>query len=355
MPTITNPLFIRFTALLKKINQPPWIILMACILSYGIMIPWLGLYSDDWILLSTFQKMGAAGLTRYFSTNRPIWGLIYQVTMPLLGKTPWHWHLFGLFWHWTTALSLWWLVTLIWPKQKQLALWAGLLLAVYPGFAMQPISITVGHMFIVYTSYFLSACFLIRAQQQPKRFWLFTALAMLMATINLFCMEYFLLMHLLPVMLWLFFQQKNTNFRQRLILTIKAWWPYFVLFIGDLVWRTVFFQYQTHNYQYLFLNRLKHDTIPALIYLLKTMLTNWWNTTVISWVNVFKYPFSIHGDKIDLIYLGITIAAILLFFISNYWLSRQSEDDPKDRHNTLQIMILGAFALIIAGGPFWLT
>jgi hypothetical protein len=179
--------------------------------------------------------------------------------------------------------------------------------------------------------FFLSACFLIRAQQQPKRFWLFTALAMLMATINLFCMEYFLLMHLLqPVMLWPFFQQKNTNFRQRLILTIKAWWPYFVLFIGDLVWRTVFFQYQTHNYQYLFLNRLKHDTIPALIYLLKTMLTDWWNTTVIAWVKVFKYPFSIHGDNIDLIYLGITIAAILLFLISIYWLSRQSEDDPKD-------------------------
>jgi len=349
-------LYSRFLVLIKKLNQPPWIILMTCMLAYGIMIPWLGLYSDDWILLSRFQKMGSAGLTGYFSTNRPFWGLIWQVTLPLLGKTPWLWHLFGLFWHWTAAVSLWWLVRLIWPKQKRLALWAGLLFAVYPGFALQPISITVGHMFIVYTAFFLSGCFLIMAQQQPKRFWLFTMLAMFTSIINLFSMEYFLLMHLLqPVMLWFFFTQKGSNFRQRLILTIKAWWPYFFLFIGDLIWRTVFFKYQTNNYNYLFLDRLKLGTIPALVYLVKTMVRDWWNTTVIAWVNVFKYPFTLHVNKASMIFLGISIATAILLFLSIYWLSTRYKDDPKENQDTWQIMALGCLALVIAGGPFWLT
>ena len=353
---IKNLVYPRFLSFLKKLNQPPWLILLVCILAYGIMIPWLGLYSDDWILLSTFQKMGTAGLTRYFSTNRPIWGWIYQLTMPLLGKTPWHWHLFGLFWHCTAALSLWWLLILIYPKQKKLALWAGLLFAVYPGFALQPISITVGHMFIVYTCFLLSTCFLIQAQKHPDRFWLFTVLAMLTAMINLFCMEYFLLLHLLqPVILLFFFQQKSIRFRQRLFLTFKAWRPYFVLFIGDLLWRTVFFKYQTHNYHYLFLNRLKHGTIPALMYLVNTMVKDWWNTTVIAWVNVFKYPFTIHGYKIDLIYLGLTLAAVVILFLTIFWLSKQYEDAPQDKHDAWQILILGCLALILAGGPFWLT
>src|SRR3989304_10257861 len=89
---------LRFRSLVKKINQPPWLILIACILAYGIMIPWLGLYSDDWIYLTSFHKFGTEGLTRYFSTNRPVWGFIYQSNLPILGITPCHWHLFGFFW-----------------------------------------------------------------------------------------------------------------------------------------------------------------------------------------------------------------------------------------------------------------
>lgn len=346
----------KISAIFNKIIQPPWIILMVCILSYGIMIPWLGLYSDDWILLSTFQKMGADGLTRYFSTNRPIWGWIYQVTMPLLGKTPWHWHLFGLFWHWTAAVSLWWLIRLLWPKQNRLALWTGLLFAVYPGFALQPISITVGHMFLVYTAFLLSACFLLLSQQQSNKAWLFTALALFTSAINLFGMEYFLLLHFLqPVMLWFFFQQKNFNFRQKLLHTLKAWWPYFVLFLGDLLWRTVFFKYQTHNYQYLFLNRLSRGTWPALQTLFKTMLTDWWNTLVVAWVNVYKYPFTIHGYKIDLIYLGISIASIFILFIAMYLVGKRGQEDRKDGREIVQIMLLGGLAMLIGGIPFWLT
>lgn len=351
-----NPIAHRVFALLKKINQPPWIILMANILSYGIMIPWLGLYSDDWVFLSTYQKMGAEGLARYFSTGRPIWGWIYQLTMPLMGKTPWHWHLFGLFWHWTTALSFWWLIRLIWPKQNKLALWAGLLFAVYPGFALQPISLTVGHMLIVYTAFILSACFLILAQQQPEKFWLFTALSMLMAFINLFCMEYFLLLHLLqPVMLFIYFQQKNNSPRLNLTRVVKAWWIYFALFIGAIFWRTAIFKYQTHNYQYLFLDRLKLGTGPALMHLVKTMLMDWWNTTVIVWVNAFRFIFTIHGNKIDLVYLGISLATVLILFLSILWLNKQNEDDRGGTHDALQMLVLGCLALIIAGGPFWLT
>jgi len=346
----------RFRSVLVKINQPPLLILAASILAYGIMIPWLGLYSDDWIYLISFHKYGIEGLTRYFSTNRPVWGLIYQLTFPLLGTTPWHWHVFGLFWHTAAAISLWWLLTLIWPKQKNAALWAGLLFAVYPGFVLQPISITFGHIFLVYTAYFLSMCFLILAYQRPQKFWLFTILALATSAINLLCMEYFLLLHLLqPVVLWLVFQQKAPEFRQRLKLVIKAWWPYFVLFVGNLIWRTVFFKYQTNNYQYLFLDRLKNGIGPALIYLIKTMFKDWWNTSVGAWINVYKMPFDLFPDNINLVILVISLAAAVFFFYSIYIFTRNSQSEPVDKHSSLQMLALGALALIIAGGPFWLT
>ncbi len=346
----------RFRSILILINQPPWLILIACILAYGIMIPWLGLYSDDWIYLTSFHKFGIEGLTRYFSTNRPVWGLLYQLTIPMLGITPWHWHVFGLFWHTAAAISLWWMLTLLWPDQKNSALWAGLLFAVYPGFVLQPIAITFGHIFLIYTTFILSACFLILSYQQPKYYWLYTFLALFTSAINLLCMEYFLLLHLLqPVILWLVFTRKAPKYLQRLILVIKSWWLYFILFIGNLIWRTVFFKYQTNNYQYLFLDRLKNGSGPAFIYLIKTMLKDWWNTSVIAWINVYKMPFNLPIDKVYFGYLVVSLVAIVFFFFFIFRFSKKSNTELEDKSSTLQMLALGCLALIIAGSPFWLT
>ena len=339
-----------------KLGWSPWLILAVCVLAYGIMIPWLGLYSDDWIYLSSFHKFGVEGLTRYFSTNRPVWGLIYQLTLPILGITPWHWHVFGLFWHAAAAISLWWLITLIWHNQESIALWAGLLFAIYPGFVLQPISITFGHIFLIYTAYLLSSCFLILAYQQPNRFWLFTILALFTSAINLFCMEYFLLLHLLqPAILWYVLQKNIPDYRLRLKRLIKIWWPYFLLFIGDLIWRTIFFKYQTNNYQYLFLDRLKNGVGPAIIYLLRTMLKDWWNTTINVWIKPLRTPFELQGNNIDIVYLVITFISTVLLFYVIYKFTGNIKGKSENKHNSIQIFTLGSLALIFAGGPFWLT
>jgi len=278
------------------------------------------------------------------------------MTFPIIGITPWHWHVFGLFWHTAAAISLWWLIRLIWPKHKDPALWAGLLFAVYPGFVLQPISITFGHIFLVYTAYFLSTCFLILAYQHPKRFWLFTFIALLTSAINLLCMEYFLLLHLLqPVVLFFVFQQETPEIHLHLKLVIKAWWPYFILFSGNLIWRTVFFKYQTHNYGYLFLDRIYYDPGMALIYLIKTMLKDLWNTSVVAWIRVFKMPFSLEGNKIDFVYLVVSLAAALFFFIFILRCSQWSQNDQDEKGQVWQMLALGTLALFIAGAPFWLT
>ncbi len=108
-------------------------LLALCILSYTLLIRYLGYYWDDWPFIWISQKLGTAGLVRYFHTNRPIWGLIFQVTTPLLGHEPWRWHLFALLWRWIASVLLWMLLRLVWPRHSQAALWPSLLFAVYPG------------------------------------------------------------------------------------------------------------------------------------------------------------------------------------------------------------------------------
>ena len=85
----------------------PLFLLVISILAYGILIPRLGFYSDDWIFIFTYNKIGPAGITQYFSTNRPLWGWLFQVTLPLLGTIPWKWQLFALILRWLTGISIW--------------------------------------------------------------------------------------------------------------------------------------------------------------------------------------------------------------------------------------------------------
>lgn len=337
-------------------------LLAVCVLAYGVMIPWLGVYSDDWVFLSTYHKMGRTGLFRYFTTNRPIWGLIYQVTLPLLGKVPWHWHLFGLFWHWTAAVAFWWLVRLVWPREKNAALWAGLMFVVYPGFTMQPISLTGGHIFMIYTAYFLSVCFMVLAQLHRRRFWLFTALALLASLVNLLTMEYFLLLHLMqPIFLFFALTGQYSDVRQRLKRTLIAWSPYLVLFLGTLIWRVFFFQYQTHNYQYLFLKRLKKEPLVALVHLLKTMANDWWETVIKTWLSIFRLPLTLSWKRFDFVYLVYTALAAGLLLLMLFWQKRgRDQDEEKDlqgviQQDSWQIIVAGCLSLLIAGGPFWLT
>ncbi len=106
---------------LEKRLQPwlvPLFLLGLCVLAYGLWAPRLGWYWDDFPIGWIARTYGAAGLERYFSTNRPVWGLIYRLTTALLGTHPLAWQVFAIFWRWITGLAVWWLLRLVWPKRS---------------------------------------------------------------------------------------------------------------------------------------------------------------------------------------------------------------------------------------------
>ncbi|MCJ7624988.1 MAG: hypothetical protein MUO76_15920, partial [Anaerolineaceae bacterium] len=151
--------FRRILAFKFPAFSAPLALLAVCLISYSLLISHLGFYWDDWPINWIAQRLGADGLTRYFSTNRPVWGMLYKLTTPLLGPEPWHWHIFAVFWRWLSAVALWWLLRIIWPRHQEPALWAGLLLAVYPGSIEQFIALVYSHFFIVLAAFLTSlAC-----------------------------------------------------------------------------------------------------------------------------------------------------------------------------------------------------
>ena len=92
-------------------------LLALAVLAYGIFFRWMGYYWDDYPFIWMSSVYGSPGLERYFSTNRPFWGLIYQFTTPIFGDRPWVWQIFGVFWRWLAALGFWLVIKTVWPQR----------------------------------------------------------------------------------------------------------------------------------------------------------------------------------------------------------------------------------------------
>lgn len=342
---------------LRNFQFPTWSVplalLAACVLSYGILIPWLGFYWDDWAFVWISQKLGAPGLTRYFSTNRPVWGWLYQLTTPLLGEQPWHWQTFALVFRWLTGMGVWWLVNLLWPRRKDAALWASLLFVLYPGFTQQHIAITYGHFFVVLSALLISFCLTVLAVKNPQRAWLYTPLALVLAAANLFMMEYFFMLELLrPLVIWLALPVEK---QKRLRCAALGWIPYLLVFVAAFVWRTFLFEYQNQNYENVLLAQLRAQPLQAIAGLALAVLRDFFTTALAAWGRVFWLPNTVELGRRTTQVLALLVAASLVGLLV-YLLKTKPEDaDDHKRRESLAMLALGLLAMLFAGAPFWMT
>ncbi len=335
----------------------PVFLLFLCVISFGLLIPWIGFYWDDWAFAWISQQLGSGGLANYFSTNRPVWGLLYQITTPILGENPWHWQVFALFWRWVSAVVLWGLVRLLWPEQKAAALWISALFAIYPGFSQQHIAITYGHFYIVYSLFLLSQALTLLAIRRKQHYWIWTALAVVLSLFNLLAMEYFFVLEMVRLaLIWAVLSGQGTGWRDRLTRTIKHWWPYLAAFIAAALWRAFFFQYQTQNYETRLLDDLKAQPLAALLRLAGAIFRDIWTASFGAWAHAFHLPDSAElGGRTTQLYWGLVLLAV--FSILVYLLKQSDANAPQDKSPrwAWSAVWIGLFSLLVAGWPFWLT
>src|SRR6476620_3164791 len=146
--------------------HPSLSLLIVALLAYGLLIPWLGFYWDDMPMSWIRYELGPAAMTRYFSTNRPVWGLLYQLTTRLLPQVPVFWQIFALLWRWLGAVAVWAIVRELWKDKPRFALAVALLFLLYPGFNQQCGSYLYSHFFIVIFFYLYSIYLMLRSVPQ---------------------------------------------------------------------------------------------------------------------------------------------------------------------------------------------
>jgi hypothetical protein len=342
----------------------PWLLLGVTILSYGLLFNQLGFYWDEFPWYWTSAKLGPAALTQLFSTSRPFWGLIYQVTLPLIGPEPWRWQVIALVLRWTSAVLVWAVVGQIWPRHPRVALWTSLLFLVYPGFGEQFIAMMYTHFYIILDCYLLSLYFSLRAIRRPQHQIPLTIAALIFSFVNLLTMEYFYFVEVArPLLFWyilegspplrppiLGFKMGGMRGVRRAALRFV---PYFAVLLGISLWRAFFFKNQNASYSYVTLENIRANPLTGLWTLLQNVVSALWTTIPAAWASIFAPP--------DLAGLGLytAIATVVLTLVvgllAGFYLFRFRQADADDRRWAVPAILIGLAVWLAAGGSFWLV
>jgi hypothetical protein len=117
---------------------PILLITVIAALAYLPLITKLGYYGDDWMAVWGGYTQGPSKIISIYSIDRPLVGLVQSFEYRFLGDSPLHWQLYAFFMRLFGALGVYWLLNLLWPRQKLAITCMSILYVVYPGFSLMP-------------------------------------------------------------------------------------------------------------------------------------------------------------------------------------------------------------------------
>ena len=335
-----------------------FLFLLLTFASYTLLIPHLGIYWDDWVFLWIAKSLGSVWLTNIFPATRFLWTGFLQLNTSLLGTLPWVWHLFGILWRLAATISFWWLIRLLWPNRRAFATMAGCIFLLFPAFQMQFVSINTGHFFIFIGAFILSLCLHILAIKKPEHYWIFQIIALLLSLVNLLAWEYLFTLELIrPFLLWQVlaaqYPQKKLRFRR----TIWTWLPFLVLQMLVLAWRIVFAFIRPTSYPLVLLNEFQSGLGQGMLSFFSSMSSDLFTSTLAGWAQAFRLPNITWTEPIYFFIFCILVilsGLILFFYLAKKYLNNE-KNISASWWNRIQPITLGLFALLLAGGPLWLT
>ena len=264
-----------FKRFLEKINfserNLPLAIIAAGILAFGLQIPSLGFFQDDWHFIHYGSAAGAQGMLEFLTMDgRPTAAWVYALGYPLLGFSPLPWHVLSLTLRLVTVLLAWRVLQTIFPKRTRTNAIASFFFLLYPVFTLQPQAVVYTEHWTSFALFFFSLLMTLRAIENPKRWLPYTALAVIATTLHLFTVEYFVGLELLrPLAIWMMITKQKVNVvaserspaseatpatygrllrreehpprRNTIIWSVaQQWLPYLLILLLFLYWRTVF-------------------------------------------------------------------------------------------------------------------
>ncbi len=337
----------------------PIALLFTCVIAYGILIPWLGFYWDDWPYIWFSKTLGPTGFVDVFSQDRPFLAILYSINLPLLGSNPVIWQIFSLLWRWLATLAFWKTLTLLWPEKRRQAFWASMLFAVYPGFSQQWISVIYSEAFIILAAFLASLCLMMSAARKQIWFWPATIVALFLSAFNLFSTEYFFGLELLrPLLLWWIFSESALDWKARGKKTLIQWLPYLIVVMAFTIWRVFFFQ--SNVYQISAIDSLTDTPQSTIVGLLTALGSNFITGGWLAWNQTLNPPNALSLQILTTQIFWLIVAAMFVFSILYMLKVRISSPDSEEETKRPEkwgwkAVLLGSLCLLAGGIPFWIA
>lgn len=342
----------------EKKYSIPLLLFGICVLSYGILIPTLGLYWDGWPYMWQYHVFGPSGFPEFVASDRPHSAWIFMLLTWLFGTNLIWYHLTVFFFRWLSACLVWWSLNLIWEKKWFPNALAAIFFLVYPGFLQQPISLPYSHHISHMALFFFSIWGMLVSLHNPKKYWWLILLSALSALVVNFSLEYFTPLEFLRPLLILLFIRNNTpekKFSTQQLLF--AWLPYLAGLIFFLFWRIFIFKFPTYSPKLLdqFASATETQSNQSFNILLKSLET----VSLTAWSKVFHFPtIGEFGTTATYLYFALIIISIisLWFFLWNLSKKHIIEKQKHKRNSaeySISLILIGAFAILLPACMYW--
>ena len=341
----------------------PGAVFILFLLCFGLFLPQMGYFWDDWVQLLSKHLYGFPAYMRYFY-ERPLSGWTHIIFGPLMGDNPLRWQIFTLTLRGGCVICAWFLFQLVWPRDHRHAALAALLFAVYPGFTQQAISVAYHQHWLQYLLFLLSLTLMVLSWRKHRQRWLLISVALFCQLLQFSITEFFVGVELLrPVLLWMVLANPRNDadatgsFRQRLLKVLRGWAPYCMLMILYVVWRIFLMPLpEGHQNTPALLTHLRTQPLAALLHLARYALVDSLNVLIGVWGKVFDLRLVNATQPVILFSWGVSIiTAIGLGFYLVKLRPTPDENETMPTRHSLEWIILGLLGVVIANAPLWMT
>lgn len=335
------------------------LIFLTTVITYGVSIPDLGYYHDDWFVLWSGQARGADSLIPLFSTDRPFMGVVYSVVYGILGDRVINWHLYALLWRFLGGLAFFWILRLIWPEQKHLATLMTVLFIVYPGFLSQPNANTKQNHLYGFGTALFSIALMLQALKTDRRGWKisFSLLSLALTANYLFIYEYMIGFEATRLVLlgYVLFQQGVRDFGGLVKESLRRIWPYWLVTAGFLYWRVFIFEGERNATDVSglagsYLSNFRSMSIRLILETVKDFL----DTSIFAW---FVQPYQLfsvasYSNLIYALLIAGTVAFLAWSYTSLFRKGRGMDVDEQTAPRLLRDFLwIGAVLIMFAIAP----
>ena len=330
---------------IKQKWADPLLLLVIAIMSYGLFIPSLGIFGDDWPHLWVLNTYGLDGLNQLVAWDRPFSAWVYWFIAPIGKDQIWIYHSYLLLLRWIGAILFLHVVKELLPESKPLPFWAAAFFLLYPGFRQEPQPLEFILHFTALNLLLLSFWCMVKAIQSKGRTWLMQVIGTI-AAFSMFSVEYFIGLELLrPVFLIIIDLRTGTSWKKAIKKVFLFWLPYILVLLGYAYWRVFIFKFPT--YKPTFLNQISTNPLNAIMGLGQVLVEEIRAAILGAWRQIVSLPMESAPDLKYFVLVAVVFAIIYLYL--NYSKSRADIGSP------IIPLTVGSLAVVLAGIPFWIT